>query len=132
MDETLEVMVRAWTEAPLHHRGKFYDLSLPELRPRPRQRPHPPIWRAVSSAGSVRECGRLGAPILIARVPLARVPERLALYADGLEESGLDAATRAERPRQAVLCQMTSGEMPHATSLASMRDFGERVIPLFR
>src|SRR5262245_32359076 len=90
--ETLEVMLRAWTEAPLSHHGKFYQLSLPELRPHPRQRPHPPIWRAVSSAGSVRECGRLGAPILIARVPFARVPERLALYERGLAESGLGAA----------------------------------------
>src|SRR5215475_9116541 len=92
MAETLEVMVRAWTEAPLVHHGKFYQLSLPELRPRPRQQPHPPIWRAVSSAGSVRECGRLGAPIMTARIPLARVPERLALYAAGLGESGLDTA----------------------------------------
>src|ERR687891_2099283 len=50
MAETLDVMVRAWTEAPLVHQGKFYQLSLPELRPRPRQRPYPPIWRAVSSA----------------------------------------------------------------------------------
>jgi hypothetical protein len=31
-----------------------------------------------------------------------------------------------------VLCQMTSGEMPHATTLASMQRFGERVIPRFR
>src|SRR4030095_13563918 len=90
MAETLEVMVRAWTEAPLVHQGKFYQLSLPALRPRPRQRPHPPIWRSVSSAGSVPECGRLGAPILMARIPLARVPERLALYESGLAESGLD------------------------------------------
>src|SRR5439155_458069 len=89
MDETLDVLIRAWTEAPLVHHGKFYDLSLPALRPRPRQRPHPPIWRAVSSAGSVRECGRIGAPILIARIPIARVPERLALYDAGLAESGL-------------------------------------------
>ena len=225
MAETLAVMVRAWTEAPLVHHGKYYDLSLPELRPRPRQRPHPPIWRAVSSAGSVRECGRLGAPILFARIPLARMPERLALYEAGLAESGLDGATQAARRAQAalwrfvhvaesqtqaedelaaalhqgrhhsvharathnppdfhvevsrvnpwndprvsdedgvrhalaqsslygtaarvaeqvaelrdagvhhVLCQMTSGEMPHATSLASMRAFGEQVIPKFR
>jgi len=90
--ETLEVMLRAWTEAPVDHRGKFYQLSLPELRPRPRQRPHPPIWRAVSSSASVRECGRIGAPILIARIPVARVPERLALYERGLAESGLGAA----------------------------------------
>jgi alkanesulfonate monooxygenase SsuD/methylene tetrahydromethanopterin reductase-like flavin-dependent oxidoreductase (luciferase family) len=101
--ETLEVMLRAWTEAPLEHHGKFYQLSLPELRPHPRQRPHPPIWRAVSSAGSVRECGRLGAPILIARVPLARVPERLALYERGLDESGLAAAARRHLREQAAL-----------------------------
>jgi len=101
--ETLEVMLRAWTEAPLDHHGKFYRLSLPELRPHPRQRPHPPIWRAVSSAGSVRECGRLGAPILIARVPLARVPERLALYEQGLAESGLDAVASQRLREQAAL-----------------------------
>jgi len=103
MAETLDVMVRAWTEAPLVHHGKFYDLSLPELRPRPRQRPHPPIWRAASSAGSVRECGRLGSPILFARIPLARMPERLALYEAGLAESGLDLATRTQRRAQAAL-----------------------------
>src|SRR4029434_10867630 len=40
MAHTLEVMVRAWTESPLVHDGKFYQLSLPELRPRPVQRPH--------------------------------------------------------------------------------------------
>jgi len=103
MAETLEVMIRAWTEAPLVHQGKFYQLSLPELRPRPRQRPHPPIWRAVSSAGSVRECGRLGAPILMARIPLARVPERLTLYEAGLADSSLDAgAQRSLRGLAAV------------------------------
>src|SRR5882724_12742278 len=97
MAETLDVMVRAWTEAPLVHHGKFYQLSLPALRPRPRQQPHPPIWRAVSSPGSIRECGRLGAPMLMARLPLARVPERLVAYAAGLAESGLDEAAQARR-----------------------------------
>jgi len=103
MEETLEVMVRAWTEAPLVHHGKFYQLSLPALRPRPRQQPYPPIWRAASSAGSVRECGRLGAPMLMARVPIARVPERLALYAAGLGESALDDRAQRRLREQAAL-----------------------------
>jgi alkanesulfonate monooxygenase SsuD/methylene tetrahydromethanopterin reductase-like flavin-dependent oxidoreductase (luciferase family) len=103
MEETLDVMLRAWTGRPLVHRGKFYDLSLPELRPRPRQRPHPPIWRAVSSSASARDCGRMGTPIMIARVPLARVPERLALYEAGLAESGLDVTTRARRRDETAL-----------------------------
>jgi alkanesulfonate monooxygenase SsuD/methylene tetrahydromethanopterin reductase-like flavin-dependent oxidoreductase (luciferase family) len=101
MEETLDVMVRAWTEAPLVHQGKFYQLRLPELRPRPRQRPHPPIWRAVSSAGSVRECGRLGAPIMMARLPLARVAERLALYEAGLAEGDLTGEAQ-QRLREAA------------------------------
>jgi alkanesulfonate monooxygenase SsuD/methylene tetrahydromethanopterin reductase-like flavin-dependent oxidoreductase (luciferase family) len=103
MEETLEVMVRAWTEAPLVHHGKFYRLSLPALRPRPRQRPHPPVWRAVSSAGSVRECGRAGTPILMARIALARIPERLALYDSGLAESGLDGALQQQLRDQAAV-----------------------------
>jgi alkanesulfonate monooxygenase SsuD/methylene tetrahydromethanopterin reductase-like flavin-dependent oxidoreductase (luciferase family) len=103
MDETLDVMVRAWTEAPLVHQGKFYRLSLPELRPRPRQTPHPPIWRAASSAASMQECGRLGAPMMTARIPVSRVRERMALYEAGLAESGLDAAAqRRLRSKAAV------------------------------
>ena len=103
MEETLEVLVRAWTESPLVHQRQVLQLSLPELRPRPRQRPHPPIWRAVSSANSVRECGRLGVPIMTARIPVARVPERLALYDAGLAESGLDAATQQQLREQAAV-----------------------------
>jgi alkanesulfonate monooxygenase SsuD/methylene tetrahydromethanopterin reductase-like flavin-dependent oxidoreductase (luciferase family) len=93
-EESLEVMVRAWTEAPLVHDGKFYQLRLPELRPRPRQRPHPPVWRAASSAASVQDCGRRGDALLIARVPIGRLPERFALYEAGLAESGLEASAR--------------------------------------
>ena len=103
MEETLEVMIRAWTESPLVHDGKFYRLRLPELRPRTRQRPHPPVWRSVSSAGSVRECGRTGAPIMMARIPAARVPERLALYEAGLAESGLDGERQRRLREQAAL-----------------------------
>jgi len=103
MDETLDIMVRAWTESPLVHEGKFYRLRLPELRPRPLQRPHPPVWRAVSSGASLRECGRLGAPVMLARIPLARVPERLALYQTGLAESGLDDERQRRLREQAAL-----------------------------
>jgi alkanesulfonate monooxygenase SsuD/methylene tetrahydromethanopterin reductase-like flavin-dependent oxidoreductase (luciferase family) len=103
MEETLEVMVRSWTEAPLVHDGKFYQLRLPELRPRPRQRPHPPIWYSASSAGSVREYGRLGGLLLMARIALARVPERLALYEAGLAESGLDAPAQQHLREQAAV-----------------------------
>ena len=103
MDETLEVMLRAWTEAPFVHEGKFYQIRLPELRPRPRQQPHPPIWYSASSAGSVREYGRRGAPLLMARVPQGRLAERLALYEAGLAESGLAGPAQQRLREQAAV-----------------------------
>jgi alkanesulfonate monooxygenase SsuD/methylene tetrahydromethanopterin reductase-like flavin-dependent oxidoreductase (luciferase family) len=101
--EALEVLTRAWTEAPFEYHGKYFDLSMPALRPRCVQHPHPPIWRSVVTPPSFRECGRLGLPIMTPRVPLARLPERLALYAQGLVEGGHDAATCARLREQVAV-----------------------------
>jgi alkanesulfonate monooxygenase SsuD/methylene tetrahydromethanopterin reductase-like flavin-dependent oxidoreductase (luciferase family) len=101
--EALEVMTRAWTQAPLVHEGKFFQVRLPALRPRPWQRPHPPIWRSVVTPRSFAECGRLGVPILTARVPLERLPERFALYEEGLREGGHPAAVRARLRRDVAV-----------------------------
>ena len=94
--EALEVLTRAWTEAPFSYEGKYFQLSLPELRPRPYQRPHPPIWRSVITPASFRECGRLGVPIMTPRIPIERIPERLALYDEGLAEGGHDTETQTK------------------------------------
>lgn len=92
--EALEILTRAWTEAPFDYRGKYFQLWLPELRPRPYQRPHPPIWRSAIAVESLDECGRAGIPVMMSRVPNARIPERLARYREGLEAGGHDAATQ--------------------------------------
>src|SRR6185369_3981417 len=65
--EALEVLVRAWTEEPFVHQGKFFQASFPALRPRVYKRPHPPIWRSVVTPASFAECGRLGLPIMTTR-----------------------------------------------------------------
>jgi alkanesulfonate monooxygenase SsuD/methylene tetrahydromethanopterin reductase-like flavin-dependent oxidoreductase (luciferase family) len=102
-EEALEVLVGAWTRAPFTYRGKYFQLAIPELRPRPYQRPHPPIWRSVVAPASFRECGRLGVPILTQRLGLARILDRLKLYDEGLEQGGHDAATRERLRRSAAL-----------------------------
>jgi alkanesulfonate monooxygenase SsuD/methylene tetrahydromethanopterin reductase-like flavin-dependent oxidoreductase (luciferase family) len=103
MDEGLELLTRAWTEAPLDFRGTYFQARLPAIRPRPYQQPHPPIWRSVMAPASFGECGRLGAPILTGRVPLAKIPERLKLYQDGLEAGGHPEALRRQRLREAAV-----------------------------
>lgn len=96
MEEAVEILTRAWTEAPFTFEGTYFNLHVPELRPRPYQRPGPPLWRSVISPGSFADCGKLGLPILTARLPIERIRERWATYAEGLDEGGHDAATRAE------------------------------------
>jgi alkanesulfonate monooxygenase SsuD/methylene tetrahydromethanopterin reductase-like flavin-dependent oxidoreductase (luciferase family) len=96
MEEAVDILERAWREAPLAYNGKYFQVQIPELRPRPFQRPGPPLWRSVISPGSFTECGRLGIPILTARLPVERIKERWALYEAGLEQGGHDEATRSK------------------------------------
>jgi alkanesulfonate monooxygenase SsuD/methylene tetrahydromethanopterin reductase-like flavin-dependent oxidoreductase (luciferase family) len=103
MAEAIEVLERAWRETPLVYKGKYFDLRVPELRPAPVQKPGVPLWRSVISPGSFTECGRLGIPILTARLPVERIRERWALYEAGLAEGRHDARTREKLLSQAAL-----------------------------
>ena len=103
MAEALDVMTKAWTATPLDHKGKYFTASLPELRPVPVQRPHPPIWHSVASAASFRLCGEKGVPILTVRLPLAQIGVRLSEYAQGLGASGLDDAAQKRLLRDAAI-----------------------------
>lgn len=103
MEETVDILQRAWTESPLDYEGRFHKLHVPAIRPKPVQQPGPPLWRSVISPGSFRECGRLGMPILTARLPVERIRERWATYAAGIDEGGHDAATKARLLAQSAL-----------------------------
>ena len=103
MAEAIEVLERAWRETPLVYNGKYFTLKVPELRPRPVQKPGPPIWRSVISPNSFTECGRLGIPILTARLPVERIRERWKLYEGGLMEGGHDNHARERLLSQAAL-----------------------------
>lgn len=100
MEEAVEILSRIWTEAPFVYDGKFNKVNIPALRPRPVQQPGPPVWRSVISPGSFTECGKLGVPILTARLPVARIKERWALY-----EAGLDAGGHDEKKKKRLLEQ---------------------------
>ncbi len=93
MEEAVEIIGRAWSGEAFEYDGRFHKVKVPALRPKPVQAA-PPLWRSVISPGSFSECGRLGIPILTARLPVARIRERWALYEAGLIEGGHDAATR--------------------------------------
>ena len=103
MEEAVDIIERAWREAPLTYEGRFHKVHIPAIRPKPVQQPGPPLWRSVISPGSFKECGRLGVPILTARLPVERIKERWATYEAGLAEGGHDEAKRARLLAQSAL-----------------------------
>src|SRR6185436_15880982 len=103
MEEAVDIIERAWREAPLTYNGKFHKIHIPAIRPKPVQQPGPPLWRSVISPGSFKDCGRLGVPILTARLPVERIKERWATYEAGIDEGGHDERTRARLLAQSAL-----------------------------
>ena len=103
MEEAVDIIERAWREAPLSYDGKFHKVHIPAIRPKPVQQPGPPLWRSVISPGSFKECGRLGVPILTARLPVERIKERWATYEAGIAEGGHDEPMRTRLLSQSAL-----------------------------
>ena len=65
-EESVEILMRAWTsEDGFRHQGRFWNLDVPVLRPRPFTRPHPFAIQAASGEASMVELGRRGKPFLM-------------------------------------------------------------------
>jgi alkanesulfonate monooxygenase SsuD/methylene tetrahydromethanopterin reductase-like flavin-dependent oxidoreductase (luciferase family) len=90
--EAEDIMIRAWTEADLHYRGRFWELKLPRLRPTPFTKPHPFILRAASGEESMVELAREGRPFMMNVQSLEVTRARLDLYRRTMRDAGLDAA----------------------------------------
>ncbi len=83
-DESLDVMVRAWTSRErFSHRGKFWRLDDAILEPPPIQTPHPPLWVSAGRPDSIRAAAAKGLRLLLDQfTPVDIVAERIALYRD--------------------------------------------------
>ena len=68
-DEALEVMRRLWTEPAPSFEGRWHRFGPVEWEPKPRQRPHPPIWIGGNGAPSQRRVVQFGAGWLISYRP---------------------------------------------------------------
>lgn len=88
LPEAEELLVKAWTSQDVRHEGRFWNVSFPELRPRPYQQPHPPLVRACISEASVGTMAKMGRPILIGIQSTDTLRHRLPLYRDTMAEAG--------------------------------------------
>jgi probable F420-dependent oxidoreductase len=93
LDEAVPLIHRLWSEDDVTHAGRHYRIAGATLRPRPVQRPRPPIWLAGWVEPAIRRAGRLGDAWLGG--PSARLDELagcVRLYRDARRAAGRDAA----------------------------------------
>src|SRR5579871_4022840 len=62
--EVFEEAVRAifpmFTKVGTEHHGKYFDIPLRNVVPKPVQKPHPPLWMACSQLPTIERAGRCG------------------------------------------------------------------------
>jgi alkanesulfonate monooxygenase SsuD/methylene tetrahydromethanopterin reductase-like flavin-dependent oxidoreductase (luciferase family) len=95
LDEAESIILKAWNGGAFAHDGRFWQLKVPNLRPRPYTKPHPPIIRGASSEASLVEFARQGRPFLMNVQSLEATRHRVALYCGAMRAAGYDTATIA-------------------------------------
>jgi alkanesulfonate monooxygenase SsuD/methylene tetrahydromethanopterin reductase-like flavin-dependent oxidoreductase (luciferase family) len=91
-EEAEAIMLKAWSGEPVDHHGKYWNLKLPMLRPRPYTRPHPFIIRSSGTDESMLEIAHRGQPFLMNVQSYEVTKHRMDLYRATLREGGLDDA----------------------------------------
>ena len=90
--ESEEIMIKAWTTENYEHKGKYWNIRLPMLRPRPYTKPHPFIIRACAGEESMLGMAREGRPFLMNIQTNEVTQKRMDLYRKTVSESGFDDA----------------------------------------
>src|SRR5919201_3249639 len=89
VEEGIALMQRCWTGVPFDFAGQFHSAERLHVRPRPVQRPHPPLFIAANSEDSVLSAARLGLPTLSSFfVPVPELQRRHKLYRETAVAAG--------------------------------------------
>lgn len=96
MDESLEIISRAWSEDGFDFSGKRFSLRDVRLTPKPVQRPRPPIWMAARAEPALQRAVRFADGVIA-----VGSPELIRRYRELVAAAGKD-------PRQAVVAVLRS------------------------
>lgn len=77
MDERIEAIKALWTEEPAEYHGRFVDFDPAYLRPKPVQKPHPPILIGGDSDATVKRVIRHQAGWISNPLPVERLTKRI-------------------------------------------------------
>jgi alkanesulfonate monooxygenase SsuD/methylene tetrahydromethanopterin reductase-like flavin-dependent oxidoreductase (luciferase family) len=93
--ETVEIVLKAWTESRLSFAGRHFRFDDVEILPKPVQSPHPPVWLAASSETAIEWAAARGFSILMdPHSTAAELGRKRRHYAERLAEAGFAEAGR--------------------------------------
>ena len=88
MEEAEELLIKAWTTDNLRFEGEHWQATIPAARPRPWQKPHPPLARACLNDESIAEMARIGRPVLLRGRSTNSTAASIRLYRDTMATAG--------------------------------------------
>jgi alkanesulfonate monooxygenase SsuD/methylene tetrahydromethanopterin reductase-like flavin-dependent oxidoreductase (luciferase family) len=102
--EALEVIARMFTEVPFTgHHGRWIDMPPRNVLPKPKQKPHPPLWLACSSSETVETAARAGVGALcFAFMTSEETKDRVDTYYKLIESDECVPIGKAVNPNLAV------------------------------
>jgi probable F420-dependent oxidoreductase len=83
LDERIEAIKELWTNEPAEYHGKYVDFEPSYLRPKPVQKPHPPIFIGGDSDATVKRVIRHEAGWISNPFPVERLSRRIDQLRDG-------------------------------------------------
>jgi natural product biosynthesis luciferase-like monooxygenase protein len=126
--ESLEIIQKCWAEDSFSYQGKHFQIPEINVRPKPLQKPNPPIWMAaLASEASFRYAGRNGFNLLCSPIfggSLEVAKDLIKIYREELDAAGYDPSTR----EVGALVQVYAGD----TQEQAREEFAEAVLWYFR
>jgi probable F420-dependent oxidoreductase len=83
LDEQIEAIKELWTNEPAEYHGTHVDFDSSFIRPKPVQRPHPPIFIGGDSNATVKRVIRHDAGWISNPLPVERLTQRIDQMCDG-------------------------------------------------
>ena len=89
-EEALAAMQACWTQDSPEFHGKFYDFSDIKFSPKPRQKPHPPIWFGGTTMPALKRAVELGTGWQSIWETPEKVAEKVAILRGLCDRAGKD------------------------------------------
>lgn len=91
-DEFLKVLTAIWTSDPAEFQGEFFHLPKSIIRPKPIQKPHPPVYLAAYSPGAMKRTATMSDGWMPVGSPIDRLSPTLDHLRGMAKEAGRDPA----------------------------------------